>query len=156
MVLSFLVLTPFYGACGGKVVVDQSPGGAGGESPTSSNSSSSSSSSSSASSSSGTTSSGGLVPLCYLGFSDACQPCAQEAIMGGICEAAYQGCVQSEGACGEFGSCSGGCGGEQACCDKCDVAFPTGSALYGAVVACVACNACPAECGDAVQPGFCP
>ncbi|APR76978.1 Hypothetical protein A7982_02325 [Minicystis rosea] len=144
----------FAGACGGKVVVDHGGGGPGGSGGSSSQSGTSTGVGASSSSSS-SVSSGGLT-LCYMGSPPACQPCAQAATMGGPCTDVYEACVASGGECAEFGSCSGGCDGDQPCCDACAVDFPKGAVTYGAVLHCLACQACPADCADSVQPGFCP
>lgn len=161
----FITLAALAGACGGKVVIDPAEPGAGGSGATSSSSgpasssstASSSSSSSSTSTSTTSSSSGAPLTLCFMGTTGSCQDCAGPATKpGGACAAAYQLCVQSDGACNDFGSCSGGCQGEQACCDKCATTFPEGAKWYGGVFQCLACEACPSECGDAVQPGFCP
>lgn len=89
--------------------------------------------------------------FCVVGWtSDACSACSG---VGSRCSGLLEAC---DDACHAYSECVYfSCSGERECCEACDEAHPGGAEKYSALVACVACDVCSQECGEAA-PGFCP
>ncbi|MBK9265938.1 MAG: hypothetical protein IPM54_39895 [Polyangiaceae bacterium] len=114
------------------------------------------SSSSSSSTSSGTGGSGGastgtggatLAPCDDAGtcgdYVNGCTGCAVST----TCAEHYEGCFGDE-TCLDFNKCLAACKDDLACRDKCAESNPVGADRYGALVACIVCDACPNSCAD--------
>ena len=75
---------------------------------------------------------------------DDCSSCLQCA-QAQPCAALLSAC-QTDAACEAINECMGICGADQECQQGCYLNNPNGAAPYSAVLDCVYCDACPADC----------